>query len=1117
MSPQRLGILSIAALVTSLTTPTAYAAPAGDSIVINEVHGGGGNSGALYDSDFIELYNPTDKPLSLAGTNIAYYDKQGALKESKRLPRVDIAPQGYFLIKGATGSGGEKGLPPADYDAGFSLAASYGSVTLSSEEAGIIDKVGYGASGLFESRPATGHSNAKSVSRTNGQDTDNNAADFQAGDPTPQNATGNYPDLLPAYQVITPIADIQGTEMESTMQGQEVNTEGVVTGVWKEGGFDGFTIQTAGTGTAPHAADAPSHGIFISVPAGTDYPELGQSVKVTGTVREKYEDTQIRAKSIEVIEDLAPVTPLKIDELPMGDKAREAYENMLIQPGVHTVTDHYDLHVNGTVGLNGGTKPLYAPTEHHLPSHDDNSPTQRLLRENPQRIIYLDDGRTGDYTAGDKDTPVPYLSQDGGQTIKTLRLTDQVRFQQPVLLRYAYGHWTLQPQAPVTGNSTSSELPISWEVSRPQAPEMDSEYTIGAFNVLNYFISLGTEYGDSASTDKDGNPIKVKEGTTRGAWNEENFKRQQAKIVSAINQLNTDIVTLVEVENTYAVTGDLNRRDDALAHLTEELNKAGGNWKFVPSPANVPVKGDVVRTAFIYNPDKFTPVGESRIYKHDAFYRSAREPMAQEFASVTDPNAEHIVVVANHFKSKGYVKAGGEDRHDGQGNNAIFRDEQSRAVLEFVDAQTDWADKPIFLMGDFNANTHENALNIFRDAGYSVPAENYDTSTSFMYDGRLGTLDHLIVNEQAAGKISDVQVWDINADEPRAFEYSEYNQNVVNFYDQSPYRSSDHDPLKVGFHLKDDVFSEFRKSTHATENDIVSIPLPTALRGEMANVVDSDFVAIDDLPGGLSYDSASENLKPLGYKDGHFHFKILDVKPEGEKLAVSIKQNSPERTASTLTVMAADSPRIVDRFETTDDGHLWVFYTNGTSQDLGNVVGPQGPQGNTGPAGPQGPQGNTGPAGPQGPQGNTGPAGPQGPQGAPGGGITKVQTNGAGHLLITLSDGTVKDLGPLSQLQGQDGKAGQDGRDGHDGRGIASINSAADGRWEIHYTDGTTEVVEAPSRGETGSSDSSQWWIPATVVAAIITIATLLLSALQLPGVGPLFQRIYDHLPLHIR
>ena len=61
-----------------------------------------------------------------------------------------------------------------------------------------------------------------------------------------------------------------------------------------------------------------------------------------------------------------------------------------------------------------------------------------------------------------------------------------------------------------------------------------------------------------------------------------------------------------------------------------------------------------------------------------------------------------------------------------------------------------------------------------------------------------------------------------------------------------------------------------------------------------------------------------------------------------------------------------------------------------TTVDLGNVMGPPGPQGSagaTGPQGPQGPKGDTGAAGPQGPKGDTGDTGPQGatgPQGDPG-------------------------------------------------------------------------------------------------------------------------------------
>lgn len=52
--------------------------------------------------------------------------------------------------------------------------------------------------------------------------------------------------------------------------------------------------------------------------------------------------------------------------------------------------------------------------------------------------------------------------------------------------------------------------------------------------------------------------------------------------------------------------------------------------------------------------------------------------------------------------------------------------------------------------------------------------------------------------------------------------------------------------------------------------------------------------------------------------------------------------------------------------------------------DLGSIVGPKGPQGETGPTGPKGEQGLQGPTGPAGKDGAQGPAGPTGAKGEQG-------------------------------------------------------------------------------------------------------------------------------------
>ena len=57
------------------------------------------------------------------------------------------------------------------------------------------------------------------------------------------------------------------------------------------------------------------------------------------------------------------------------------------------------------------------------------------------------------------------------------------------------------------------------------------------------------------------------------------------------------------------------------------------------------------------------------------------------------------------------------------------------------------------------------------------------------------------------------------------------------------------------------------------------------------------------------------------------------------------------------------------------------------------ATGPQGPTGKQGPTGPTGPAGSQGPQGIQGPKGDTGPKGPTGPQGPSGGRISDTRND----------------------------------------------------------------------------------------------------------------------------
>ena len=67
-------VVTTALLAASVTLiapgNVAQANPAGTDLVISQVYGGGGNSGATYTHDFVEIFNPTASSVSLAGMSI---------------------------------------------------------------------------------------------------------------------------------------------------------------------------------------------------------------------------------------------------------------------------------------------------------------------------------------------------------------------------------------------------------------------------------------------------------------------------------------------------------------------------------------------------------------------------------------------------------------------------------------------------------------------------------------------------------------------------------------------------------------------------------------------------------------------------------------------------------------------------------------------------------------------------------------------------------------------------------------------------------------------------------------------------------------------------------------
>ena len=804
--------------------PAAQAAPDGSGLVISEVYGGGGNSGATYNADFIEVYNPTDSPISLAGKSIQYRSATGTGVSNNvfALPAQQVPAGKHFLIRGAGGTNGAA-LPTPDATSTLNLSGSGGQVYLADTSSGIdpnqpagssgsafsatvIDFVGWGSSTTsFEGTRASATTNPSSVSRDAvGSDTDDNGADFTLANP-PGPQICDCPPPPPQEHDLT-IAEIQGDGDVSPYVGEIATTTGKVTATYPVGGFNGFYIQTPGSGGDLDLDEHDtSHGIFVFSSSAAATVAVGDHVSVKGNVVEYYGMTQLTPVSggVSVLDDPAPEVKPAAVAYPDNEADRESLEGMLLAPqGDYTVTDNYSLNQYGEIGLATGTTTLKTPTE--VAPWDDAAGIAAAKAEIAARGVKLDDGSSFSFmSTANKSIPLPYLAPDA-----PVRVGAAVTFTEDVILDYRNNAWKFQPTQRITGDD---EAPATFADDRTDGPEdVGGDVKIASFNVLNYFTETGEKYVAEGNTcsyynDRDGNPITVNTCSgqgPRGAANEINLTRQQDKIVTALNGLDADVVSLEEIENSAKFGPD---RDAALSALVDALNEGAGSdeWAFVPSPSEVPdvSSEDVIRNAFIYKKAVVSTVGESVILEDPAFH-NARDPLAQAFKPVGGTDDDDFTVIVNHFKSKG----SGFDDGTGQGNANPDRVAQAEALVDFADEMKAELDtESVFLSGDFNAYTLEQPMQVFYDAGYTnLGAEMTDEHT-YLFGGTVGSLDHILANEAALATVTGADVWNINSVEPIALEYSRYNYNKTNFYAPDQFRASDHDPLVVGLDVTDKV------------------------------------------------------------------------------------------------------------------------------------------------------------------------------------------------------------------------------------------------------------------------------------------------------------------------
>ena len=726
-------------------------------------------------AEFVEVKNVGTSAVDLTGVDLVLVNGTGggaAVYNTVALPAVSLAAGDYFVVCANATTVANCDLD-ASPDTNFIQNGAPDAVALV-QDSTVIDTVSYeGDTGApYTEGSGSGLEDSSStpdmgISRCpDGTDTDQNNADLKLVEITP--GAANICETCD--DPFTAIYTVQGSGSASPIKDSVVSVEGVVVGDFQGSDeLDGFFLQDASGDGDPATSD----GIFVYAPGTTDVVE-GELVRVRGTVNEYNELTEIGYVELLLSCGTGSVGPTEVN-LPIPVDL-EPYEGMLVTfLETLTASQNYFQGRYGQVTLSAEGR-LFNPTNIYTPLSPE---AIALADENMRRMIVLDDGM--DVSPwGDNPAPIPYIGADN-----TLRAGDTVAGLTGVI---DYGLITTPSDPIYHYRLHPTEEPVSFTRvnERTAAPEgVGGVIKIASFNVLNYFNGDGLGGGFP---------------TSRGANSPEEFTRQRDKIISAIIAMDADVIGLMEIEN------DGYGPYSAIADLVNGLNDVAGagTYAFV-DPGVAPVGTDEIAVGFIYQPATVTPVGAAAILDSsvDLSFRSDynRPAIAQTFERSTGGGV--FTAVVNHLKSKGSPcdDIGDPDIGDGQGNCNLTRTNAAIALTNWLaEDPTGSGDPDFFIIGDLNAYAMEDPITAIKNADYTnlVKAFVGTEAYSYIFDGQAGYLDHSLASLNAVPQVMGATVWHINTDEPFVIDYNtEYKPEDL--YTPTPYRSSDHDPVVVGF------------------------------------------------------------------------------------------------------------------------------------------------------------------------------------------------------------------------------------------------------------------------------------------------------------------------------
>lgn len=569
----------------------------------------------------------------------------------------------------------------------------------------------------------------------------------------------------------TPIYTIQSDQRFSPLQGQQLETEGVVTQLSEFG----FWIQTPDHQQDNHPNT--SEGLFVH-----DSQHLkkhlvpGKRVRVAGRVKERRQVTQLGdiRKTLICGSEKLPA-PQKI-QLPLTPKKSwEKYEGMRIEL-ISGSSGNFSDSVAVVSGFNGRGKGYLRHNEVVISSQLHYQPTQIAVPESTQASRLH------------KNWLKDQLLLAGLEKNRLVRIGDQFRR----LTGVVHGYAKKDKKGRVWPRLYIENYQLI-PSKRPAPPVYGkkTELVVASFNLNNYFNGERKSYGTSFKG-------------SRGAKNLSDFQQQSHRIEQTILAINADILVLNEIENDGYQAGS------ALQFLIDRLNQQQHKSLFYRAINAGYMGTDLIRNAIIYRPDKVTALGKASVLskKNSALDGQGkalfddygnRPVIIQKFRYQNT----RLAIAAVHLKSKGSSCKETKKQRNGSGHCNMKR---SRAAMAIAEKMLDFQESDIQLaMGDFNAYKWEQPLQIFYRQGWeNASGLNAEAEFSYRFRGRLGSLDHILyqVNDQSVQGLRPQQFisWNINSTESRKVTLRAVNNKTA---DHFPYylKSSDHDPqiVTLGF------------------------------------------------------------------------------------------------------------------------------------------------------------------------------------------------------------------------------------------------------------------------------------------------------------------------------